>query len=126
MTRFDRASFRYVAETLLACALFALVSYFVHPLLQSGRPPLEQSAIAVLSILPMGLAGWAVVRYFRKVDERERYILARAGAITAMAGVLGAVFLAKLEAVVAVDLNVFAAFLMAFWSLSSIVIRWKS
>jgi len=126
MTQFDRASLWYVAESLSACGLFALVSYFVQPLLEAGRPPLELSLIAFLSTLPMLLAVWAIVRYFLKVDERERFILATAGAVTAMAAVIVAVFLAKLGAVLSVNLNVFAAFLLAFWSLSSVLIRWKS
>jgi len=125
MTRFDRASLWYVAETLSACVLFALVSYLVQPLLEAGKPAFEQSVIAFLSTLPMFLVVWAIVRYFFKVDERERFILAAAGAVTAMAGVIVAVFLAKLESVVSVDLNLFAAFLLAFWSLSSILIRWR-
>lgn len=125
MTRFDRASLWYVAESLSACVLFALVSYLVQPLLEAGRPLFELTLIAFLSTLPMLLAVWAIVRYFLKVDERERLILAAAGAVTAMAAVILAVFLEKLEAVLSVNLNVFAAFLLAFWSLSTVLIRWK-
>ncbi|GAB2183526.1 hypothetical protein [Roseibium sp. LAB1] len=126
MSRFDRLSIRYTAECLAAAGLFVLVSYAVHPYLDANRPLTGLVALALVATLPMVLVVWSVYRFFRDVDERERYILATAGAITLLAGVIAAVFLAKLGAVLTVNLNFFAAFLLIFWTLATLVVRWKS
>ncbi|MHA7777684.1 hypothetical protein [Roseibium sp. M-1] len=126
MSRFDRLSLRYTAECLSASALFVLVSYAVHPYLDAGRSLAGLVALALVATLPMGLVMWSVYRFFRDVDERERHILASAGAITLLIGVIAAIFLAKLGAVVTVNFNFFAAFLMIFWTLATLVVRWKS
>ncbi|MCK7614900.1 hypothetical protein [Roseibium sediminicola] len=126
MTKFDRLSARYTFEALSAAVLFLAVSYFVQPFLEADRPLAELAGLAALSVLPMALAMWSVVRFFRNVDERERHILATAGAITVMAGVLVAMFLAKLDGVLTVNLNYYAAFLMIFWTGATLIVRWRS
>jgi len=126
MTKFDRLSIRHTLEALSASILFVVASYFVQPLLETERPMAELVGLAALSVLPMAWAMWSVVRFFRNVDERERHILATAGAVTVMAGVLAAMFMAKLETVVTVNLNYYAAFLMIFWTGATLIVRWRS
>jgi drug/metabolite transporter (DMT)-like permease len=126
MDRFDRLSLRYVAETLAAGVLFVLASFFAQKLLDDAPGPAMHVLISFLATVPMFLVLWALVRYFRRVDERERHIMAIAGSITLLIGVFVAMFLAKLEGIVPVDLNFYAAFLFVLWSLVTALVRWKS
>jgi|GEM_PF-2594869 len=126
MNRFDRLALWYVAETFAAAALYVLTSYAAGRLLEAETDPLVLFSVSLAATLPMALAVWAVVHFYRKVDERERHILALAGAITLLTGVFLALFLAKLEAVWPVDLNLYATFLMVLWSAATVFVRWKS
>jgi len=125
MTRFDRLSLRYVAETLGATALFVATSFLAKTYLDTTSDFTTHIAVSVVATIPMLLVLWALVRYYRQVDERERLIMAVAGSITLLVGVLSAIFLAKLEAVLTVDLNIFAAFLFVMWSLATVIVRRK-
>lgn len=126
MTRFDRLSLQYVAETLGATALFVASSFWAKDYLDTNASGFSTHVlVSGLATLPMLLVLWALVRYYRKVDERERLIMAVAGSITLLVGVLAALFLAKLEAVLTVDLNYFAAFLFVMWSVATAGVRWK-
>jgi uncharacterized membrane protein HdeD (DUF308 family) len=126
MDRFDRLSLRYVAETLAAGALFVLASFFSQKMLDDTQGLAMHVLISFLATVPMFLVLWALVRYFRKLDERERQIMAIAGSITLLVGVFVAMFLAKLEGIVPVDLNFYAAFLFVLWSFVTALVRWKS
>ncbi|MES0882631.1 hypothetical protein [Roseibium sp. SCP14] len=126
MNRFDRLSYRYVAETLAATALFVATSFLAHRYLEDKSGLAVNVLVSFIATIPMLLVLWALVRYFRKVDERERYIMAIAGAITLLVGVFVALFLAKLATVLTVDLNLYAAFLLTLWSLATVVVRWKT
>lgn len=125
MTRFDRLSLQYVAETLGATALFVASSFLAKECLDTTSDVSTHVLVSILATIPMFLVLWALVRYFRKVDERERFIMAVAGSITLLVAVLAALFLAKLEAVLTVDLNYFAAFLFVMWSVATVAVRWK-
>jgi glucan phosphoethanolaminetransferase (alkaline phosphatase superfamily) len=126
MNKFDRLSCRYVAETLAATALFVAASFVAHRYLEDKSGLTINLLISFLATVPMLLVLWALVRYFRNVDERERYIMAIAGAITLLVGVFVALFLAKLDTLLSVDLNLYAAFLLVLWSFTTVVVRWKS
>lgn len=126
MNRFDRLSYQYVAETLAATLLFVGSSYLAKRYLEDKTDLVINVLVSFVATLPMLLVLWALIRYFRRVDERERHIMAIAGSITLLAGVLVAIFLAKLEGLLAVDLNLYAAFLFVLWSLSTVIVRWKN
>lgn len=126
MNRFDRLSWRYVAETLAATALFVVTSFVAHRYLEDKSGLTINLLVSFLATVPMLLVLWALVRYFRNVDERERHIMAIAGAITLLVGVFVALFLAKLDTLLSVDLNLYASFLLVLWSFTTIVVRWKS
>ncbi|WP_269581098.1 hypothetical protein [Roseibium sp. Sym1] len=125
MNRFDRLSYQYVAETLGATALFVAASWFAREYLPDKPGLAINVLVSLVATVPMLLALWAMVRYFRRVDERERHIMAVAGSITLLIGVSVAFFLAKLEAFLTVDLNLYAAFLFVMWSLATVAVRWK-
>ena len=125
MTRFDRLSLQYVAETFGATALFVASSFLAKEFLDGTTDLATHVLVSGLATIPMVLVLWALVRYYRKVDERERLIMAVAGSITLLVGVLSALFLAKLEAVLTVDLNYFAAFLFVMWSVATVAVRGK-
>ena len=126
MNKFDRLSWRYVAETLAATALFVVTSFVAHRYLEDKSGLTINLLVSFLATVPMLLVLWALVRYFRNVDERERYIMAIAGAITLLVGVFVALFLAKLDTLLSVDLNLYASFLLVLWSFTTVVVRWKS
>lgn len=126
MNRFDRLSYQYVAETLLATALFVGTSFLAQWYLEDKSGLTINVLISLMATVPMFLVLWALVRYFRRVDERERYIMAIAGSITLLVGVFVAFFLAKIENFLPVDLNLYAGFLFVLWSFLTVVVRWKN
>jgi uncharacterized membrane protein HdeD (DUF308 family) len=126
MTRFDRLAYQYVAATLAAACLFLVASYYARQFLSSETSPAVQVLVSLIAVLPMLLAVWALVRYFRQSDERERHVITMAGAITLLIGVVIALFLGKVEPLFPLGFNEFAALLLALWSLVSAFVRWKS
>ncbi|MBG6157051.1 hypothetical protein [Roseibium album] len=125
MNQFDKLSYRYVAETILATALFVATSYWARDFLEEQRSLAFHLLVSFLATSPLILALWAQVRYFRRVDERERRIFALAGIVTLPVAVLLAIFLAKLEHVITVDLDVYGSFLVVFWSAATVWARQK-
>jgi len=125
MTRFDRLSLCYVAEMFAAAALFIASSFLAREFLDAKSDVSTHVLVSALATIPVFLMLWALVRYYRRVDERERLIMAVAGSITLLVGVLAAFFLAKLEAVMTVDLNLYAAFLFVMWSVATVAVRIK-
>jgi hypothetical protein len=125
MNRFDRLSYQYVAETLGASVLFVAASWLAREYLQDKPGLAINVLVSLVATIPMLLVLRAMVRYFRRVDERERYIMAVSGSITLLIAVSVAFFLAKLEAFLTVDLDFFAAFLFVMWSLATVAVRWK-
>ncbi|WP_156510600.1 hypothetical protein [Labrenzia sp. OB1] len=126
MNRFDRLTYRYLAETFSGTALYALASYLARQFLETHDAPLVVVAVSFAATLPMGLALWAQVRFYRKVDERERHILAVAGALTLLAGVFLALFLDKLGNAWPVDFSLYATILMIAWSIATVLVRLRT
>ncbi|POF28167.1 hypothetical protein [Roseibium marinum] len=126
MNRFDRLTYRYLAETFAGAALYVLASYLARPFLETHTDPVVVVAVSFAATLPMGLALWAQVRFYRKVDERERHILAVAGALTLLTGVFLALFLDKLGMAWPADFGLYATFLMIAWSVATVLVRLRS
>ena len=121
--KFDRLALRYMIETLVAAALFVAASFAAQEIGNSVEDPQLHVLLALMAMIPMGLVLWAQVRYYRKVDERERQVVATGGAITLLLAVFCSIFLAKIEPYWSVDLNNFGAFLMTAWAVITTAVR---
>ena len=82
MTSHSKASRLYVLEIGGASALYVGVLYFRQPLLNHVPASLAQ-AVMLLPILPVWGMFWAVIRFYRRVDEYQRLTLLKAVAFSA-------------------------------------------
>lgn len=122
--RIQKAGRRYVFELGAALALYAVVLFTAKWLANDALEGPLLTALALAPLAPVALMVAAFLRYYFKIDERERRISSDAAAITLVVGIMVALTLGFLHSFAVFhfewDMLWFGPFLIGLWG----VVRW--
>lgn len=120
--RIKQAARRYTIEMLVAMLLYMAVlvgSLTIAKEVEGGLLPI---LLALSPVVPLLFAFAAFLRFYRRMDERQKRISADAAAITLMIGILAAVTLGFLQGFEVIvfkdDMLWFAPFLFTAWGMT--------
>ena len=84
MSAMQAASKRYLAETVLAFALYGAAVFATdHLLANASLSPAESTALALAPMLPVAMFAKAMLRFYRTLDEMHRKIASDAVVVAA-------------------------------------------